>query len=136
MNTSDPVILNQLADELRKRRPNKNLEDLEYYDLLATQPDLPEFMKTPNDQPEQDANNENDDSDSNHSGSNDSDDYHDPNDSTDSEYSENDEIEYADTDSEEAETHEVDVNPADLYFNADSENNDSDGELNFVEAEP
>ena len=132
MNTSDPVILNQLADELRKRRPNKNLEDLEYYDLLATQPDLPEFMKTPNDQPEQDANNENNDSESNHSGNNDSDAPDDPNDSSDSEQSENDDIEYADTDSE-AETHEVDVNPADLYFNADS---DSDGELNFVEAEP
>ena len=133
MNTSDPVILNQLADELRKRRPNKNLEDLEYYDLLATQPDLPEFMKTPNDQPEQDANNENDDSESNHSGN--SDDADDPNDSNDSDQAENDDIQYNDTDSE-AETHEVEVNPADLYFNADSENSDSDGKLNFAEAEP
>ena len=134
LNTSDPVILNQLADELRKRRPNKNLEDLEYYDLLTTQPDLPEFMKTPSDQPEpeQDANNENDDSESNHSGNNDLDD---PNDSDDSEQSENDDIEYADTDSE-AETHEVEVNPNDIHFNANSENSDSDGELNFIEAEP
>ena len=92
-------------------------------------------MKTPNDQPEQDDNNENDDSESNPFGNNDSDDPDDPNDSSDSEQSENDDIQYADTDSE-AETHEVDVNPADLYFNANSENSDSDGELNFVEAEP
>ena len=128
LNTSDPVILNQLADELRKRRPNKNLEDLEYFDLLATQSELPDFMKTPGDQPEPEQNDEHDDSESNHSGNNDSDD---PNDSDDSEQSENEDIEFADTDSE-AETHEVAVNPADI-FHADS---DSDNELTVRRAEP
>ena len=35
LNTSDPVILNLLADELEPKRPKKKLENLEYFNLLA-----------------------------------------------------------------------------------------------------
>ena len=41
------VILEKLADKLQKKRPKKNLEDLEYSDLLAQEPEIPDFMKLP-----------------------------------------------------------------------------------------
>ena len=41
------VILEKLADKLQKKRPKKNIEDLEYSDLLAQEPELPDFMRLP-----------------------------------------------------------------------------------------
>ena len=41
------VILEKLADKLQKKRPKKNLEDLEFFDLLAQEPEIPDFMKLP-----------------------------------------------------------------------------------------
>ena len=115
--TSYPVILKHLAGELIKRRPKKNLEDLEFFDLLAEEQELPAYMKLPSDEPEANNENESDFSDSN--SESEFDDY------------------YSDAESEFDDSEDdsnfnefvVELNPNN-YFDANSD--DEDYELNFV----
>ena len=116
--TSDPVILKHLAAELIKRRPKKNLEDLEFFDLLAEEQELPAYMKLPSDEPEANNENESDFSDSN--SESEFDDY----------YSD---VESEFDDSEDDSNFDefvVELNPNNYYFDANSD--DEDYELNFV----
>jgi hypothetical protein len=110
--TSDPVILKQLAAELGKRRPNKNLEDLEFFHLLAEKQELPAYMKLPSDEPEAVNEVESDFSDS------------------DSDSDCESQFDESEDDSDIDEPFEVEVNPNDYYFNAHSD--DSDSEVEFV----
>ena len=121
LTTSDPVILKHLAAELRLKRPKSNLEDLEFFDLLAEKQEPSAYMKLPNDEAMASNESESDFSDSN---SDSESDIYESNSDSDSDIYE------SENDSDIDEPFEVEVNPNDYYFNAHSD--DSDSEVEFV----